>query len=91
MDTEERYELARKTVRAKFDFYIHLGVYIVLMIFLAILNLMHSPGYYWFIWPLVFWGLAVALHGVTAMLRTRREQIIDRMTEKEMSKNRFGR
>ena len=91
MSNAERYEKVRTKVKAKFDFYTHLGVYIVIIAFLAPLNVMLSPGRYWVIWPMIFWGLAVALHGVSALLTSRKEEIIESQIQKELSKRRFGR
>ncbi len=91
MSDEESYEKARRRVTARFDFYIHLGVYIVIMAFLGLLNHLLSPGRYWFIWPLIFWGVAVALHGVAVLLTVRKEELIERQTQKELKKEHFGR
>lgn len=91
MSDAERYEKARRTVKARFDFYNHLGVYIVIMAFLALLNHLLSPGRYWVIWPLVFWGLAVALHGISALLTNRREAFIEKQVQKQLAQKRFGR
>ena len=81
-----QYERARRIVKSRFDFYQHLGVFVVLISFLAVLNHILSPGRYWVIWPLIFWGVAVALHGVSALLTARREDLMDRLTQEEMAK-----
>ncbi|NQY37709.1 MAG: helix-turn-helix domain-containing protein [Alteromonadaceae bacterium] len=47
-------------------FYLHLGIYIVVMIFLVILNVILTPGHYWAIWPALPWGLSVVGHGLWA-------------------------
>ena len=65
MDDQTRYEEAKKRVTEIKDFYHHLVVYGVVNVVLIILNLMTSPGYYWFVWPLFGWGIGVALHGVS--------------------------
>jgi len=33
-----------------------------LISFLIVLNLITSPGYLWFIWPMMGWGIGVAAH-----------------------------
>ena len=91
MSDTERYEKARTKVKARFDFYTHLGVYVVIITFLALLNFILSPGRYWVIWPMVFWGLAVVLHGVSALLTSRKEELIESQIQKELSIKRFGR
>jgi hypothetical protein len=40
----------------------HLAVFVVTGLFLFTLNLLTSPGSWWFYWPLFFWGWAVAIH-----------------------------
>lgn len=40
------------------------AVYVVVNLFLAAINLMTSPRRFWFIWPLLGWGLAIALSAI---------------------------
>ena len=44
-------------------FRIHLIIYAVVNVILIIVNLATSPGKLWFYWPLIGWGIGVALHG----------------------------
>jgi hypothetical protein len=58
---------AKKRVGAIKGFYIHLFVFVVVMIGLFVLNLAlkywaHSP--WWVQWPLLGWGIAVGAHGL---------------------------
>jgi len=91
MSDAECSQRVRKIVQARFDFYTHLGVYVVIITFLALLNYILSPGRYWVIWPMIFWGLAVALHGVSALLTSRKEEMIENQIRRELSSKRFGR
>jgi hypothetical protein len=59
-----RYQNAKKRVEALRGFYVHLTVYVVVNLFLFALNVLTSPGRLWFFWPLLGWGLAVALHAL---------------------------
>jgi hypothetical protein len=34
---------------------------------MALLNWITSPGTWWFYWPLLGWGVALALHGAIAL------------------------
>ena len=43
--------------------------YIIIISFLAILNVLTSPGYYWVIWPALGWGLGLMLHIVHILLK----------------------
>lgn len=61
---EERYFKAKKRVEEIKGFYGNLIAYIVVNIGLMILNLVTSPGYLWFFWPLFGWGIGVFFHGL---------------------------
>ena len=61
---EERYYQAKKRVQEIKGFYGNLASYIVVNIFLMILNLATSPQYLWFFWPLLGWGIGVLFHGL---------------------------
>jgi hypothetical protein len=37
-------------------------VYIVINLLLFLINMIFSPATLWFIWPLLGWGIAIALH-----------------------------
>lgn len=61
---EERYNLAKKRVQEVKGFYGNLTAYIVVNIFLVIVNLMTSPEHLWFYWPMLGWGIGVLFHGL---------------------------
>ena len=61
---EERYFKARKRVEEIKGFYGNLIAYIVVNIGLMVLNLLTSPGYLWFFWPMIGWGIGVLFHGM---------------------------
>ena len=47
------------------DFYSHLISYVGFITFLAIINLLTSPEYYWFIWPALGWGIGIISHALS--------------------------
>lgn len=61
---EERYFKARKRVEEIKGFYGNLIAYIVVNIGLMVVNLLTSPGYLWFFWPMLGWGIGVLFHGM---------------------------
>ena len=61
---EERYYKARKKVEEIKGFYGNLTSYIVVNIGLMVLNLVTSPEYLWFFWPLFGGGIGVVIHGM---------------------------
>lgn len=63
---EERYYKAKKRVEEIKGFYGNLTAYVLVNLFLIILNLVTSPNYLWFFWPLLGWGIGVVFHGMAA-------------------------
>ena len=53
---------ARKQARKEREFYAHLAKFAVTMAVLVTVNLLTSPGYLWFFWPLLGWGVGLASH-----------------------------
>ncbi len=43
-------------------FVIHLAIYLTVNAFLLALNLITSPDHLWFYWPLLGWGIGVAIN-----------------------------
>ena len=66
MNTEEtKYQKAKERVEALRGFYIHLIVYVVVNLFLFLLNIITSPDSLWFYWPLLGWGIAIVGHALS--------------------------
>ena len=61
---EERYFKAKKRVEEIKGFYGNLIAYIVVNIGLMVINLLTSPKYLWFFWPMLGWGIGVFFHGM---------------------------
>jgi len=86
MENNEAYERARKRVEAKFSFYIHLSVYIVVNLLLIVINFSTSPQYLWFKWPLIGWGIGLFFHALSVYLFSAGAAIKEQMIEKEIKK-----
>jgi hypothetical protein len=86
MQNNEAYRKAKKKLKAKRDFYMHLFAYIGVNILLVIINLLTSPQYIWFKWPLVGWGIGLLIHALGVFVFPRRLAITEQMIEKEMNK-----
>ena len=71
-EQETRYQNAKKRVEDLRGFYTHLTVYVLVNLLLFILNVLTSPDRLWFYWPLMGWGIAVALHGLRVFSTSRR-------------------
>jgi len=59
---DPRYERALKRAKDLKDFYVHLGVYLIVNAALFGINMISSPGTLWFYWPMLGWGIGVAIH-----------------------------
>ena len=59
-------ERAMREVQDIKEFYQHGMSYVVVIVFLWIINAITSSDYWWAIWPTLGWGLGIAMHGVSA-------------------------
>jgi hypothetical protein len=50
-------------------FFLHAFVYVSVNTLLIVVNLFTSPTLYWFYWPLLGWGVALAAHGYVVFHR----------------------
>ena len=62
--SQDKYLKAQKRVEDLKGFYGNLTSYIIVNTGLMILNLMTSPQHLWFIYPLLGWGIGIALHAM---------------------------
>ena len=65
MDEQTRYQEAKKRVEEIRSFYLHFVIYLLVNAGLVVLNLLTSPEHFWFIWPILGWGIGLLIHGVT--------------------------
>lgn len=69
LSAEER--AARREVHCLRGFYVHLTVFVLVNVGLVAINLLASPGRLWFQWPLLGWGIWLALHALGTFGRGR--------------------
>jgi len=69
-EQEIKYQKAKERVTVLRGFYRHLSVYVIVNLGLFLINMITSPGTLWFIWPLMGWGIAVALHALRVFAAT---------------------
>ena len=89
MDVESaEYKLAEKRVEAKLGFYKNLGAYLIVNISLCIINLITSATISWAIWPILFLGIAIVIHGANTFLQPSglKEEMIKKELEKVKAK-----
>lgn len=68
---DEEYERAKKRVKELKAFYSHLFIYIMVNVTLFIINLISTPGAWWFYWVTIFWGIGVLWQGSGLISRNR--------------------
>jgi hypothetical protein len=82
---DELLQRARRRVKLKTGFYIHLSVYVLVNLGLAAINLI-GGGRSWHLWPLAGWGLGLAIHGLVTFASLRGEGLQQRMLEQELQR-----
>jgi hypothetical protein len=85
---EDKLEKAKKIAKSKVEFIRHLGIYVVVMVILAVINNITSPGYQWWLWPAGFWGLGVIINFMVVFLLKGGglKKLEEQLTEKELEK-----
>ena len=72
---------ARKRAAAKLGWYIHASVY--LLVNLLLLSLSLASGRHWAVFPLLGWGIGLAVHGVVVFLLTGGAGLYQRLVQRE--------
>ncbi|MCL2446485.1 MAG: 2TM domain-containing protein [Oscillospiraceae bacterium] len=86
---EELMKQARANVQRKKEFKIHLAVYLAVNAFLTGIFFVTSRhafrAYFWPMWPMLGWGLGVAIHGAVVYLGGNSAKEVDQV-KKEYQK-----
>jgi len=67
----EEYQKGYREIRIeeeKRGFLIHLVVYVLVNIMLMVINFLYTPGFFWFFYPLLGWGIGIAVHYLFSVL-----------------------
>ena len=83
-DDVELRRLAIRRADMKLAFRSHLMAYVIVNAGLVMINLLTSDDYFWFIWPMLGWGIGLAAHGATVYMDG--EGMRDRLIEQELEK-----
>lgn len=79
----ERYQQARKRLEARLDLLGHAASYAMVNLMLFAINLLSSPGEWWFFWPLLGWGIGLASHAFSALGKEWQERQIGALLERD--------
>jgi hypothetical protein len=86
-EQEIKYQKAKERVAVLRGFYRHLGVYVIVNLGLFLINMTTSPETLWFIWPLMGWGIAIALHAVRVFVEAPGSNWEEKKIEELMKKD----
>ena len=86
---DEAYRRARKRVEAIKGFYAHLIVFVVVNAVLVAINLVVTPGFLWFVFPLFGWGIGLFFHAIFGygLFRIFTKEWEERKVKEYMDKN----
>jgi hypothetical protein len=82
-DTTSLEARARRRVRRKMGFYLHAFIFVMVNLGLYALNQATGEPR-WHQWPLMGWGLGLAIHGIVTFLSLQTDGLRRRMVEQEM-------
>jgi hypothetical protein len=85
ISTDDIEALARRRVGMKLGFYIHLLVYAVVNLGLFTISTLSGRGN-WHVWPMMGWGLGLAIHGLVTFIGLRGEGVRQRMIADEVER-----
>ncbi len=90
LSEDEILRRAKRRVGLKTGFKIHALVYVLVNAGLLAINLWNG-GQRWFLFPLLGWGLGLAIHGIVTFIALRGEGLRDRMLADEVERVRKAR
>jgi hypothetical protein len=76
--------LARRRVKSQLGWYKHLAVYLIVNAFLISMSVWQGRN--WALFPLLGWGLGLALHGVSVWFAGAGSSLREKMVERERQK-----
>jgi len=76
---------ARRRVGRKMGFYVHATVYVLVNLGLWAIATVTGRGP-WNVWPLLGWGLGLAIHGIVTFIGLRGEGVRQRMIDAEVER-----
>ena len=83
MSPEEIERLAHKRARAKLVWYLHAMVYVVVNLFIFAISRYGFGSRPWSVFPLLGWGLGLALHGASVFLLGAGGGLRERLVQQE--------
>ena len=69
MNEHDKTSKAAKKVEALTGFYFHLFVFVLVIVFLLVVNWLTSPDVWWVQWVFLGWGIGVVAHGLAVFAK----------------------
>jgi hypothetical protein len=91
MNDDPLLQRARKRVKLKMGFAVHLLVYLLVNGGLALLALAQGRWWGWQAGPLLGWGLGLAIHGVVTFVNLQGDGLRERLLDQEVKRLRERR
>jgi len=91
MSSDEIDRLARRRAGAKLGFYSHAAVYALVNLFIWLVSDRAFGGRPWTPFPLLGWGLGLALHAISVFVLGQGSSLRERLVEREREKLRRDR
>jgi 2TM domain len=85
MNDDELMKQARRRVGLKMGWAIHATVYVLVNLLLAVIDY-RGGARGWHLWPLGWWGLGLAIHGLVTLLSLRGGGLRERLVHKELER-----
>jgi 2TM domain len=83
LSPEEIERLARKRAGAKLGWYMHASIYVLVNLMLFLISYHAFGARRWSLFPVVGWGVGVALHGISVFALGAGSGLRERMVQKE--------
>ena len=83
MSDDDLERLARERAGAKLGWYAHAAVYVVVNLFLFAVSVHGFGERRWSVFPVLGWGLGLALHGISVFVLGAGSGLRERMVQKE--------
>ncbi len=83
MTPEEIDQLARKRASAKLGWYLHATVYVLVNLLIFSMSRYAFGTRPWSVFPLLGWGLGLALHGISVFVLGKGSGLRERMVQRE--------
>jgi len=81
LSPEDLERIAHKRAGVKLGWYVHAAVYLVVNLFLSAISF--SFGSRWSIYPMLGWGLGLALHGIAVFFLGAGSGVRDKLVRRE--------